>query len=110
MARGIGRANQNVADLITTGLLLDLKTTAKPFSLPLADLFQVIGYALLDFDDEFGITRLGFFSARYGHLTTWDIETLLRTLAQREATLPALRREFRGLLLASSPDRESRPR
>ena len=41
------------ADLIAGGLLLDLKTSAK-FSLPAQDMLQVIGYALLDFDDEFG--------------------------------------------------------
>jgi hypothetical protein len=38
------------ADLITAGLLLDLKTDSR-FSLGVTVLFQVIGYALLDFND-----------------------------------------------------------
>jgi hypothetical protein len=36
-------------DLIAAGLLLELKTSAK-LTLAIEDLFQVIGYALLDFD------------------------------------------------------------
>ena len=39
------------ADLIAAGLLLELKTSAK-LSLGITDLLQVIGYALLDFDND----------------------------------------------------------
>jgi hypothetical protein len=45
------------ADLITAGLLLDLKTDSK-FSLGVTVLFQVIGYALPDFDDAYGLTSI----------------------------------------------------
>jgi hypothetical protein len=45
------------ADLIAGGLLLDLKTVKK-LSLAGQDLFQLIGYALLDFDDEYNRGRL----------------------------------------------------
>ena len=90
------------ADLIAGGLLLDLKTSGR-FSLPVTDLFQVIGYALLDFNDEFGITELGIFSARYGHLATWEAGSLLRDLAGRDISLHDTRREFRSLLLACQP-------
>lgn len=91
------------ADVITAGLLLDLKTTAARFSLPVADLYQIIGYALLDTDDEFRLSRVGLFSARYGHLTTWNFSSLLCDLAEREIGVPNLRREFRELLLAHQP-------
>jgi hypothetical protein len=90
------------ADLIAAGLLLDLKTSAQ-FALPPTDLYQVIGYTLLDFNDEFGVNRLGIFSARYGHLTTWDAPELLRDLAGRDISLEDTRREFKALLLASKP-------
>jgi hypothetical protein len=94
------------ADLIAAGLLLELKTSAARFSLPVTDLFQVIGYALLDFDDEFGLTSLGIFSARYGRLTTWEISPLLCHLAGGPVSLPRVRREFRGILLAHQPPDE----
>ena len=85
------------ADLITAGLLLDLKTDSK-FSLGVTVMFQVIGYALLDFEDAYHLTELGIFSARYAHLATWDLNTLLDELAGRPVSLPGIRQEFRALL------------
>src|SRR5262249_14261442 len=49
------------ADLIAAGLLLDLKTAAARPSLGVKDICQLIGYALLDFDDEYQITDVGLF-------------------------------------------------
>ena len=49
------------ADLVTGGLLVELKTTSK-VSLAVTDLFQVIGYALLDFEDAYRVTELGIFA------------------------------------------------
>ena len=54
------------ADLIAAGLL-DLKTDSK-LSLGMTTIFQVIGYALLDFDDTYQLTKVGSFSARYAYL------------------------------------------
>lgn len=85
------------ADLIAAGLLLDLKTDSK-FSLGVLVLFQIIGYALLDFDDVYGLTELGIFSARYGHLATWDLGVLLDELAGQPVALGAIRQGFRELL------------
>lgn len=92
------------ADLIAAGLLLDLKTTAKKPSLGVVDLFQVIGYALLDFDDEFSIDTVGIFNARYAHLATWSLGPLLEELADHPVTLAATRAQFRDLLVTSSTD------
>lgn len=89
-------------DLIAAGLLLDIKTTAKP-SLPVKDILQVIGYALLDFDDTYRLDSLGIFSARYGYLATWELPSLLSELAGRQVDLAAVRDEFRALLLAHQP-------
>jgi hypothetical protein len=87
------------ADLIAAGLLLELKTSAK-LSLGIADLLQVIGYALLDFDDDYRVAELGIFTARYGYLATWELGALLRELAGHEISVQSARDEFRGFLLA----------
>ena len=59
----------------------------------------MIGYALLDFDDEFQLSTAGIFSGRYGYLPTWELGSLLHDLAGQEVSLPATREEFRRLLL-----------
>ena len=88
------------ADLIAAGLLIDLKTSAKKPSLAVTDLLQVVGYALLDFDDEYHLNALGIFSARYAYLATWELQPLLCELAGHSVDLQVLRRRFRDLLLA----------
>jgi hypothetical protein len=87
------------ADLIAAGVLLELKTSAK-LSLGVQDLFQVIGYALLDFDDDYHVTELAIFSARYAYLATWELGPLLSELAGREVRVESAQDEFRCLLLA----------
>ena len=87
------------ADLIAAGLLLDLKTDSK-LSLGVTTMFQVIGYALLDFDDAYQLTEAGTFNARYAYLATWDIGMLFDELAGHHVSLPFIRQEFRQLLLA----------
>jgi len=103
------------ADLIAAGLLLELKTDSK-LSLGITTMFQMIGYALLDFDDTYQLTMMGTFSARYAYLETWDIGTLLNELADQDVSLACIRQEFRQLLLAhrlsfkpSRPGRASLP-
>jgi len=87
------------AVLIAAGLLLDLKTTSKKISLPVTDLFQVIGYALLDYDDEFRLNSVGIFSARYRYLATWELGPLLDELAGEQTALAAVRSQFRDMLI-----------
>jgi hypothetical protein len=87
------------ADLIAAGLLMDLKTSAK-LSLGIENVLQVLGYVLLDFDDEYKLDELGIFSARYTYLTTWGLGALLEELAGCQVSLRATRQEFRQLLLA----------
>lgn len=87
------------ADLIVAGLLLDLKTDSK-LSLGVKTMFQVIGYALLDFDDAYHLTEVGIFSARYAYLATWEIFALLDELAGCKVNLSSIRQEFRQFLRA----------
>ncbi len=88
------------ADLIAGGLLLELKVSAKPASLAMTDAWQLLGYALMDHTDEFGITDVAVFAARYGYLATWNLEALLSELAGRPANVTELRTQFRELLEA----------
>jgi hypothetical protein len=88
------------ADLIAGGLLIELKTTTKKPSLGVTDLWQLLGYVLMDYVDEFAITDVALFSARYGYLAQWDLGELLPKLAARPITQAALRVEFRALLEA----------
>lgn len=87
------------ADLIAAGLLLELKTTQPKPSLANVELYQLIGYTLLDFEDTFELEAVGIFNARYGYLATWDLMDLLEELAGFPVSLPALREQFRQLLL-----------
>jgi hypothetical protein len=87
------------ADLVAAGLLIDLKTAAAKPSLGVKEAFQVIGYALLDFDDAYQLTDVGIFSARYGYLARWDLQALLDELAGHDVSLADTREEFRQLLL-----------
>lgn len=86
------------ADLIAAGLLLDLKTESK-LSLGITTVFQVLGYALLDFDDAYHLTDVGTFSARYAYLATWNLGALCDELAGQHIDLPTVRQEFHQLLL-----------
>lgn len=88
------------ADLVAGGLLVELKTTAKKPSLAVTDLWQILGYVLMDYADEFAITDVALFSARYGYLAQWNIGVLLPQLAARPVTVTELRAEFRTLLEA----------
>jgi hypothetical protein len=86
------------ADVIAAGLLLDLKTVSK-LSLGVTTMLQVLGYALLDFDDAYRLSEVGIFSARYGYLATWGLASLLDELAGQGVDLRSSRDEFRALLL-----------
>ncbi|MFD3507131.1 hypothetical protein [Nocardia sp. NPDC058666] len=78
------------ADIISAGLLLDLKTHLGPKnprtgtradSLSANDLYQVIAYALFDHTNTYALTHVGIYSARYAHLSTWPLPDLLTALA-----------------------------
>jgi hypothetical protein len=98
------------ADLIAGGLLVDIKTdlgeltkTGRVFRLELDTIYQLAGYALLDFDDEFGIDTVGLYAARYGNLVTWPLDEYLAVLAGRPVSLPEERAAFREMLVQHSP-------
>lgn len=91
------------ADLIARGLLTELKTSAKKPSLGVTDIWQVLGYCLMDYTDEFNITDVALFSARYGYLAQWNLDVLLTHLAAWPVTANQLRAGFRALLESCKP-------
>src|SRR5262249_2681307 len=64
------------ADLIVNGCLIDIKSSKLPGIDPL-DLRQLVGYVLLDYDDEYHMQSVGIYKARYGMLVTWPLEQFL---------------------------------
>jgi hypothetical protein len=64
------------ADLIAGGMLIEPKTTARKPPSGVTDVWQLLGYALMDYSDEFGITDVAMFSMRHGHLAQWGLEAL----------------------------------
>ena len=60
-------------------------------------MLQVRG-ALLDFDDQYQITEIGVFSARYGHFATWELHPLLSELAGQQIDVRSARDDFHGFL------------
>jgi len=71
------------ADYILGGLLLDCKATRNPRDLGRDELYQLAGYLLLDYDDCYGIERVGLYLSRQGGMITWDAEEFLRSLGAR---------------------------
>lgn len=84
------------ADLIVDGCLYDVKTRVDPRKGLPAYLRQLIGYALLDWDDRYGLKSAGFYFARQGKWMSWPLSYLLRqTTGRSSATLLELRKDFR---------------
>lgn len=90
------------ADVIAGGLLLDFKTSigtknartgSRSDRLDLLDLYQIVAYALFDRSDSYAIDRVGIYSARFGHLVSWDLQVLLDTLAGEHTPVENARAE-----------------
>lgn len=89
------------ADLIAGEMLLDIKTILAPKNkaglrpdvLKPDNVYQLLGYALLDYSNQYNIERLGIYSARYGTLTEWPLERVTSLLSGRKFDFPAARQE-----------------
>ncbi|WP_328990336.1 hypothetical protein OG394_29300 [Kribbella sp. NBC_01245] len=100
------------ADLIVDGTLVDFKAgqgrrprldgrrTAK---LDRSELDQLLGYALLDYDDEYKLHTVAVYAARYGYLAAWPLTKLCNVMAGRQVDLAQLRSEFAGVLRRDLP-------
>ncbi|MGW0393783.1 hypothetical protein ACWDYJ_23365 [Streptomyces sp. NPDC003042] len=82
------------ADFIVGGCLLDCKATKDPRRLGREEIYQLAGYLLLDYDNQFGIDRVRLYLSRQGGLITWDTADFLRRLGAT-SPLPTLRAHLR---------------
>lgn len=83
-------------DLIIGDCLIDAKTTIR--ELKREWVYQVIGYAVLDFDDAHRIRTTGFYHGRVPALLAWDLQAMLDEAAEGPVDIAALRRDFRKVL------------
>lgn len=93
------------ADLIAGGCLIDAKTTVAPKFARRRLLYQLLGYVLLDYDDEYAIDAVGIYLSRQTILIQWPLVPLLETLLEaKSVSLPELRASFREAVLAARVD------
>jgi len=91
------------ADMILGGHLIELKVTKNP-RMESTWLYQLLGYFLLDYCDEYNITDLGIYMARQSVRLHWPVADLFELMNGRAATaayVTSLRQQFRTLLLAN---------
>ena len=93
--RGSGFVGGADADLILDGCLYDVKTTLLPRRGFPSMLRQLLGYALLDWDNEFEIDRVGFYWSRQGEWMSWRLDELIGESASPAESIDSLREEFR---------------
>ena len=85
------------ADLIADGCLWEIKTT-KERGLRGILLYQLLGYLLLDYDDAYGIDRVGVLLPRHNTPVSWPIRDLIAAMSGRDGLdLAELRRDFRAV-------------
>lgn len=69
------------ADLIVGRRLIDLKATPTPGIVGRFELWQLLGYALADTNDRYGIREVGIAALRWRSGISWSVEELLSDLA-----------------------------
>ena len=83
------------SDLILDGCLYDVKTTLRPRRGLTPMIRELLGYVLLDWDDEFGLDRVGFYWSRQGRWMSWDMATVLEHSTRSTMPMYGLREEFK---------------
>ena len=91
------------ADLIIENCLLEIKTT-KNTSLDKEMVYQLLGYVLLDYDDEYRIGEIGFYLSRVPALIKFPLESAIEIMSNGAYDIISLRREIRELLFNLSHD------
>lgn len=84
------------ADLILNRCLLDIKTTINPANNLAANIRQIVGYVLLDWDNRYSLRSTGLYFSRQGKEVAWPLDELLpQMMGGRNASLNDLRTDFR---------------
>lgn len=84
------------ADLIVGGCLIELKSSRR--NLASKDIYQAIGYCLLDYEDKYGINAVSVYRSRYGINHCWEIDDFLTRAMQQPEGLPDVRDKLRQAL------------
>lgn len=91
------------ADFILDAVLIDCKAVTNPKPPP-GDLrnrwlWQLLGYAGLDYHDQYGLARVAIYLARQGRLVVWDLSELLGVLSDGRCTsISQVRSDFQSIL------------
>ena len=94
------------ADLIAAGLLVELKTTLgskaadgrRVCAIDRTELYQVLGYAILDFKDRYRIDAVMVCNARYGYVASWPLGPLVEELSGGKMDLAGARESCASVL------------
>lgn len=92
------------ADLIVAGLLIDCKASrgragTRALAVAGTDVYQLLGYALMDFSDRYALQAVGIYAARFGYLAQWPLAELIQQATGRsDLGILVLRRQFEDLL------------
>ncbi|MFJ2007783.1 hypothetical protein [Streptomyces chartreusis] len=93
-SRQVGGAD---ADFILDGTLVDCKATIRPERMSRAEIYQLVGYLLLDYSNQHTIDDVGLYLSRQGALIDWSVPDFLGLLGSR-LDLPTLRAACRHAL------------
>lgn len=89
------------ADLIVGHRLIDIKTTKVKPAPGRQYLWQLAGYVLSDFKDEYKISEVGFYFSRHGSSITWSVDEFFNHLAGKKVSVKKMRRQFETLLVSA---------
>ena len=85
------------ADLIINRCLIDIKTT-KNRSLDRRTAYQLVGYLLLDYENQYRINSLGFYLSRIPALIVWPVDEAIAIMSNGHETVSSLRNGLKVFL------------
>jgi hypothetical protein len=100
------------ADLIAGDCLIECKATiggpprkdgTRALKFDRDDLYQLLGYVLMDFSDAYAIRRVGLYAPRFASFQTWPLAQVLDAAAGKSVDLPQARGEFEQVLRTDLP-------
>jgi hypothetical protein len=100
-SRDVGGAD---ADWIADGLLVDVKAHTNARGLETIQIYQLLGYVLLDYPNEYEINAVGWYQARCARLVAWPLPEFL-DLAGARHPLTELRAHLAALAPTLTPRR-----
>lgn len=87
-------------DIVIQSTLVEIKTSLRRTP-QRAWIYQLAGYALLDYDDALRLEQVAFYLARVPAMIAWPLDHFLSELAGERVDVSQLRDEFRNLVTAA---------